>query len=73
MTNVRCKGGKEIDLLAINPLTRKKYHVESRVSTTFSLKAKDTYSHRGNLKIPHRDGIDFFIEKSLKINMLRKK
>jgi hypothetical protein len=34
MTNIRCKGGKEIDLLAVNPITGKRYHIESRVSTS---------------------------------------
>jgi hypothetical protein len=38
MTNVKCKGGKEIDLLAMDPKTLEKYHVESRVSTSFKLR-----------------------------------
>jgi hypothetical protein len=38
MTNIRCRGGKEIDLSAINPNNRKKYHVESRVGTSPSFK-----------------------------------
>jgi len=33
MTNIRCKGNKEIDLLAINPKTGEKFHIESRVRT----------------------------------------
>lgn len=59
MTNVRCKGGKEIDLLAVNPRTGEKYHVEARVATTpsFALRLKDTYTKSG---IPHRKGLDFF-------------
>jgi nucleoid DNA-binding protein len=40
MTNIKCRGNKEIDLLAMNPKTNEKYHVEARVSTTFSLKEK---------------------------------
>jgi len=36
MTNIKCKGNKEIDLLAINPETPEKYHVESYVSTSKS-------------------------------------
>jgi len=31
MTNIRCRGQKEIDLLAINPRTEEKFHVESSV------------------------------------------
>ncbi len=57
MTNVRCKGGKEIDLLAVNPTTGKKYHVESRVSTTFKLRELATKKKDGT---PHRDGLDYF-------------
>ena len=37
MTNVKCEGQKELDLLAVNPRTSEKYHVESRVSTSFKL------------------------------------
>jgi hypothetical protein len=57
MTNVRCKGGKEIDLLAVNPKTGQKYHVESRVSTTFKLKEEATRKGNGTT---HRDGLDYF-------------
>jgi len=73
MTNIRCKGNKEIDLLAMNPKTLEKYHVESRVSTTFKLKSKDTYSIRGNVKIPHRDGIDFFHREKFKHKNVKEK
>ena len=31
MTNIRCRGQKEIDLLAVNPRTEEKFHVESSV------------------------------------------
>jgi len=43
MTNIQCKGRKEIDLLAISPTSGKKYHVESSVWTSrgFYLKEKD--------------------------------
>jgi hypothetical protein len=43
MTNIRCKGGREIDLLAVSPTIGKKYHVESSVLTPrgFHLKEKD--------------------------------
>ena len=52
MTNIRLKGGKEIDLLAINPQSGEKYHVEVRVSTTpsFKLRIHDTKLKDGILK-----------------------
>jgi len=57
MTNIRCKGGKEIDLLAINPIRSKKYHIESRVSTTFKLKKEASKKQNGTTR---RDGLDYF-------------
>jgi len=33
MTNIMLEGGKEIDLLASNPITGEKYHIEVRVAT----------------------------------------
>lgn len=62
MTNIRLKGNKEIDLLAINPRNGEKFHVESRVTLTgFKLTRKDTYSQKGKSKgKPHRRGLDFF-------------
>ena len=59
MTNVRLKGGKEIDLLAVNPKTGEKYHVESRVATSrsFALRLEDTYTSKGR---PHKRGLDYF-------------
>lgn len=59
MTNIRLKGGKEIDLLAINPRTGEKFHVESRVATKFKLRFKATYTKSGRC---HRNGIDYFAE-----------
>lgn len=59
MTNIKCKGNKEIDLLVIDPKTQKKYHVEARISTTFSLKSEDTFSNRINNGVPFKDGINF--------------
>ena len=58
MTNVQCKGRKEIDLLAINPVSSKKFHVEARIATSrsFALTYKDTRSKRGS----HRIGLDYF-------------
>ena len=38
MTNIKCKRGKEVDLLAVNPRTGEKYHVESRIDTSPSFK-----------------------------------
>jgi len=58
-TNVKCKGGKEIDLLAINPISLKKYHVESRVSTAFVLRPEATYTKSGKC---HKNGLDYFAE-----------
>jgi len=62
MTNIKLKGNKEIDLLAIDPKTGNKYHVESRVSTSpsFKLKVKDTKTKKGR---PHKIGLDYFVEK----------
>jgi hypothetical protein len=57
MTNIRCKGGKEIDLLAMNPITGEKHHIESRVSTTFRLREKATKKENGT---SHKDGLDYF-------------
>lgn len=59
MTNIRLKGNKEIDLLAINPKTEEKFHVEARISTSrgFALKEKDTYTSKGR---PHKRGLDYF-------------
>ena len=59
MTNIRLKGGKEIDLLAVNPRTGEKWHVEARVSTTFKLRVKSTKTKNGR---SHRDGLDYFYE-----------
>lgn len=32
MTNVMLEGGKEIDLLAVNPISGEKFHIEVRVT-----------------------------------------
>ena len=65
MTNIQLKGNKEIDLLAMNPRTDEKFHVESRVTLTgFKLLKKDTYVKRGRHKgIPHKRGLDYFEKK----------
>lgn len=57
MTNIRCESGKEIDLLAVNPKTSERYHVESRVSTTFRLRERATKKKDGTT---HKDGLDYF-------------
>jgi hypothetical protein len=59
MTNIRCKGGKEIDLLAMNPATLEKYHVEARISTSrgFAIREKDTHTSKGRA---HKIGLDYF-------------
>ena len=71
MTNIRLKGGKEIDLLAINPKTLEKYHVESRVATSpsFKLRLQDTYTSKGKA---HRRGIDFFAKEKFNHPTVRK-
>jgi len=57
MTNLMLEGGKEIDLLASNPITGKKYHIEVRVATGrgFRLRMKDTHTKNGR---KHRRGLD---------------
>jgi hypothetical protein len=59
MTNIKLKRGKEIDLLAMNPRTGEKFHVESRVATSpsFKLRLKDTQRSNGT---SHRRGVDYF-------------
>lgn len=60
MTNIKLKGNKEIDLLAIDQRNGKNYHIESCVSTTFHLRKFATYRKNG---VPLKNGIDYFIEK----------
>lgn len=57
MTNIMLEGGKEIDLLAYNPLTKEKYHIEVRVATGrgFRLRMIDTQTKNGR---KHRRGVD---------------
>ena len=57
MTNIMLKGGKEIDLLAINPQANEKYHIEVRVATGrgFRLRMIDTQTKNGR---KHRRGVD---------------
>ena len=57
MTNIMLEGGKEIDLLAFNPITGEKYHIEVRVATGrgFRLRLIDTQTKSGR---KHRRGLD---------------
>jgi len=57
MTNIMLEGGKEIDLLAFNPTTREKFHIEVRIATGrgFRLRLVDTQTKSGR---KHRRGLD---------------
>ena len=57
MTNVMLEGGKEIDLLAINPISGEKFHIEVRVTIekAFRLRLIDTQTKNGR---KHRRGLD---------------
>jgi len=57
MTNIRCRGGKEIDLLAVDPRNDRRWHVEARVSTSFPIRMRATYTRDGRC---HRNGLDWF-------------
>ncbi len=57
MTNIMLEGGKEIDLLAVNPISGEKFHIEVRVATGrgFRLRLIDTQTKSGR---KHRRGLD---------------
>ena len=57
MTNVMLEGGKEIDLLAVSPISGEKYHIEVRVAIGkgFRLRLIDTQTKNGR---KHRRGMD---------------
>jgi hypothetical protein len=56
MTNIMLEGGKEIDLLAVNPISGEKYHIEVRIATRgFRLRLIDTQTKKGQ---KHRRGLD---------------
>lgn len=57
MTNVMLGGGKEIDLLAFNPVSGEKFHIEVRIATGrgFRLRMIDTQTKNGR---KHRRGLD---------------
>lgn len=59
VTNVRCEGSKEIDLLAMDPRTSRKFHVESRVATKFILNRKATHRKNGSSL---KNGVDYFMD-----------
>jgi hypothetical protein len=70
MTNIQLKGKKEIDLLAINPITQQRYHVEARISTTFKLKLKATYTKDGRC---HKNGLDYFSREKFEHPIVKQK
>jgi hypothetical protein len=57
MTNIMLSGGKEIDLLAFNPKTCERFHIEVRVciGRGFRLRMIDTQTKKGQ---KHRRGMD---------------
>jgi len=57
MTNIMLEGGKEIDILAFNPLSQEKYHIEVRIATGkgFRLRMIDTQTKKG---YKHKRGLD---------------
>ncbi len=57
MTNIMLESGKEIDLLAVNPISGEKLHVEVRVAIGkgFRLRLIDTQTRNGR---KHRRGMD---------------
>jgi len=61
MTNIMLEGGKEIDILACNPLSKEKYHIEVRIATGkgFRLRMVDTQTKKG---YKHKRGLDTLSE-----------
>ncbi len=57
MTNVMLEGGKEIDLLAVNPVSGEKFHIEVRVSIAkaFRIRLIDSQTKSGR---KHKRGLD---------------
>jgi hypothetical protein len=62
MTNVMLSGGKEIDILALDPRSGNKYHIEVRVAMGkgFRIRLVDTRTRDGR---KHRRGLDTLNEK----------
>ena len=59
MTHVKCEDGKEIDVLAVDLLNEKKYHIESGLSTAFESRMKGSEKTH---KVPCESRIASFIE-----------
>lgn len=57
MTNVALAGGKELDILAIDPRSSAKYHIEVRIATGrgFKIRLVDTQTRDGR---KHKRGLD---------------
>jgi hypothetical protein len=57
MTNIMLEGGKEIDLLAVNPISGEKYHIEVRVTIERGFRIRMVYTQtRSGRK--HSRGLD---------------
>jgi hypothetical protein len=75
MTNIMLEGGKEIDLLAVNPISGEKYHIEVRVTIekAFRIRLIDTQTKNGR---KHRRGMDTLNDIKFKpqivVNAIRK-
>jgi hypothetical protein len=75
MTNIMLEGGKEIDLLAVNPVSGEKYHIEVRVTIekAFRIRLIDTQTKSGR---KHRRGMDTLNDIKFKpqtvVNAIRK-
>jgi len=74
MTNVVLSGGKEIDLLAFNPISGEKFHIEVRIATRgFRLRMIDTQTKKG---YKHRRGVDTLskikFEPQIVVNSIKK-
>jgi len=70
MTNIQLKGGKEIDLLAVNPINNAKWHVEARVSTTMPLRMKASYTKSDRC---HKNGLDYFQKEKFEHKAVKEK
>jgi hypothetical protein len=57
MTNIMLEGGKEIDLLASNPISKEKYHIEVRFATGKGFRLRLVYTQTKSGR-KHRRGLD---------------
>lgn len=57
MTNIALTGGKELDILAVDPRSNNRYHVEVRIATGrgFKIRLVDTQTRDGR---KHKRGLD---------------